>query len=215
MSQVPGGTRTTTLGVVLGNAVPLIGVFAFGWGLHSILVAYWLESGVVGGSFVAKIRRSEGTDNPDGLPSMSFDGSSIESFIGRPNKKIASYFIGHYSFFWVVHGVFVFFYPLFLGIEFASPRDVLYAMPSLVAYHAVSYWINFIGGGEYERMGPVTLMVEPYRRVLVLHLTILGGGRLVILFGTPVGLLAALVVLKTVLDLRGHWSEHDRSRQMP
>ena len=79
--------------------------------------------------------------------------------------------------------------------------------------HAVSYRVNFVGDREYERAGPVTLMVEPYRRVFVLHVTVVSGAFGVALVGSPVGALVVMVVVKTLLDLRGHWQEHDRARQ--
>jgi hypothetical protein len=54
---------------------------------------------------------------------------------------------------------------------------------------------------------------EPYRRVFVLHVTVVSGAFGVALVGSPVGALVVMVVVKTLLDLRGHWQEHDRARQ--
>ena len=82
----------------------------------------------------------------------------------------------------------------------------------LLTYHAVSYRVNYIGQGEYRHTGPVTLMVEPYRRVLVLHLTVLLGGAALSKLGAPVGALAVLVLTKTALDLWSHRKEHERAR---
>jgi len=209
-----GDPRTATAGLVLANAVPLVGVVGFGWDLHSLLVGYWLESGVVGLAFVARIRRAEGTDDPEDLPSFSLNDEPVGSFVGRPTRLIAVFFVGHYGTFWIVHGVFVFLFPgIFPGMEPAAPRIVGVAAVGLAAYHAISYRINYVGRKEYERTGPVTLMVEPYRRVFVLHLTILFGALAVASVGAPVGALVVMVLAKTALDLRGHWKEHDRARR--
>lgn len=54
--------RTAVAGLLLANLVPLVGVLGFGWNLHSLLVIYWLESGVVGTAYVAKILRAGGDD---------------------------------------------------------------------------------------------------------------------------------------------------------
>lgn len=210
------GSRVAVAGLVVANAVPLVGVVALGWDLHSLLVVYWLESGVVGASFLAKILRATGEDDPASLPSMSFNDRPVRAFANAPNVAVARFFVGHYGVFWLVHGVFVLGFPLwFADVPFASPSVVALAAVGLVAYHGVSYRRNFVGRREYERTGPATLMVEPYRRVLVLHLTIVVGAFVVAGVGASVGALAVMVVAKTVLDLRGHWKEHDRARRRP
>jgi hypothetical protein len=51
-------------------------------------------------------------------------------------------------------------------------------------------------------------MGQPYARVVVLHLTIIGGGFLVMALGAPVLGLLLLVVLKIGVDLAAHLREH-------
>lgn len=53
-------------------------------------------------------------------------------------------------------------------------------------------------------------MQQPYGRVMVLHLTILGGAFLMAALHSPVVGLLLLVVLKIVLDLRGHFKERKK-----
>lgn len=207
-------SRLAMSGLVLANAVPLVGVISFGWDIHSLLVVYWVESGVVGIQSVLKILRATGTDDSEALPSMSFNDRSVGSFIGAPNRRIARFFVSHYGGFWLVHGLFVFVLPQsFPGVRFARVDVVGLAAVGLAIYHAISYRTNFIGREEYARTGPVTLMVEPYRRVFVLHVTIVLGGFGVAALGAPVGALAVMVLAKTALDLRGHWTEHDRAQR--
>ena len=206
--------RTAIVGLVLANLVPLVGVVGFGWDLHSLLVVYWLESAVIGAAYVAKIRRAEGEDDPDELPGVKLNDKPLDSFVGKPNGKVASYFVSHYGGFWLVHGFFVFIFPFaFPGMEMASPTVVGMALVGLVAYHAVSYRINYLGQCEYEHNGPVTLMIEPYRRVLVLHVTVILGAFAIVELGVPVAALVVMVLVKTLLDLRGHLKEHDRARR--
>ena len=208
------GSRTATAGLVLANTVPLVGVLTLGWDLHSLLVVYWLESGVVGAASVAKICRAAGEDDPAELPSIRFDDRSVASFVGLSNRRIAGFFVSHYGVFWLVHGVFVLlFFVVLPGVEPGSPSVVGTASVGLVAYHAVSYRTNYVGEREYERNGPVTLMFEPYRRVFVLHATVVLGALAVVAVGAPAGALAVMVLVKTVLDLRGHWKEHVRAQR--
>lgn len=52
-------------------------------------------------------------------------------------------------------------------------------------------------------------MHAPYRRVIVMHLTLIFGGWIVLLMGVPTGALIVLLALKTVFDLQAHRREHD------
>lgn len=208
------GPPTAAAGLVLANAVPLVGVVSFGWDLHSLLVVYWLESAAVGVASVAKILRAEGEDDSAKLPSLELNDRPVRSLVGWSKRRIASFFVFHYGTFWIVHGVFVLgFAVMFPALPPASPSVVGLAGVGLAAYHAVSYRANYVGEREYERSGPVTLMVEPYRRVFVLHATIVVGAFAVAAIGAPVGALVVMVLVKTVLDLRAHWKEHARARR--
>lgn len=208
------GSRTATAGLLVANLLPLVGVVGFGWDLHSLLVGYWLESGVVGVAFAARILRAEGEDDPEALPSFSLNDRPVASFVGASNRGVAAFFAVHYGTFWVVHGAFVFVFPFtFEGLAPASPAVVGVAVVGLAGYHLVSYRVNYLGEAEYARTGPVTLMVEPYRRVFVLHLTVVLGAFAVASVGAPVGALIVMVVVKTALDLRGHRREHDRAQK--
>lgn len=214
MAGSRGGRRAVAAGLIAANLIPLVGVLGFGWDLHSLLVVYWLESAVVGVEAVAKILRSQGQDDPEDLPDLKFNDRPVSSFAGRSKGSIAAFFVFHYGLFWAVHGLFVFiFAATFPGLELASARIVLPAAAGLALYHVASYQLNYIQDGEYLRSGPVTLMVEPYRRVTVLHLTIVGGGFVIGWLGVRVGLIALMVAVKTVLDLHAHIKEHDRARQ--
>jgi hypothetical protein len=51
------------------------------------------------------------------------------------------------------------------------------------------------------------LMSQPYGRIVVLHLTIMGGGFLMMALGSPTVGLVLLVVLKIGLDLSAHLRE--------
>ena len=46
--------------------------------------------------------------------------------------------------------------------------------------------------------------MQPYQRVVVLHVTVLAGGFVVLLLGQPTLALVLLVLLKTGADLRAH-----------
>ena len=94
----------------------------------------------------------------------------------------------------------------------ASIGTILFALVALVISHGVSYWINFLRGGEYRRVSPAAQMFAPYGRLVVLHITIIVGGMAISILGAPVAAIAILVGLKILLDLGFHLAEHRRAQ---
>jgi hypothetical protein len=82
---------------------------------------------------------------------------------------------------------------------------------ALVVSHAFSFGYNYLWRGEFRSSSLQGLMQQPYGRVVVLHLTILGGGFLVMALKSPTAGLVLLVVLKIILDVRSHWKERRRA----
>ena len=227
--------RATSSGVAVAalivvNLLPLVGVVWWGWDMWTILVLYWIENGIVGAFNVAKILRADGT-TPAGRGGMRFDGRPIET-AGR--GPLAGFFVLHYGIFWVVHGVFVLtFLPLVTGISLdpevvispdgsignpfelfrsAGPdwRLVAIGAVGMALSHGASFAFNFLGRGEYRSVSPSQLMLAPYSRLVVLHVTIIVGAMASAWIGAPIGALIVLVVLKIGLDLFFHLREHAR-----
>jgi hypothetical protein len=213
-------------GLVAVNAVPLVGVLVFGWSLHALLIIYWLESGVIGALNVPKILLAAGSAVP-GSFSATINGRQVDlSGPAEPraglhvyptNVPTAGFFLLHYGIFWIVHGVFVLSFPAFAPGTGAgtgggfSVATVLLGVAGMVVSHAGSFLTNFVGRGEYRATSPGVQMKEPYRRVIVLHLTVIFGAFGVSMLGVPLVALALLVALKTVADLRAHLREHGRA----
>jgi hypothetical protein len=82
-----------------------------------------------------------------------------------------------------------------------------WALLALAASHIYSFAINYVGAGEYRRADASQLLFQPYGRVVVLHVTILGGAFILALMKSPVGGLVLLVVLKTAMDAFAHLRE--------
>ena len=83
----------------------------------------------------------------------------------------------------------------------------------LVISHGVSFVNNFVGRSEYLRITPQEQMMQPYQRVIMLHVTVLAGGLVVLLLGQPTLALVLLILLKTGADLRAHVMEHLRAQK--
>lgn len=201
--------------LILINIMPLIGVLFLGWHVGSLLILYWAENIVVGAFNVLKLitlRTNSGLEK-------------IQSVVMIP------FFIVHYGGFTFVHGVFVFLLASKFGtghFEEVMPwdnggvseqvRDLItpwlwgsFAM--MWISHGVSFVTNYLGKGENRNITPSKLMIGPYKRVVILHLTILFGAGAAFVLGQPIGLLIVMVCLKTAVDLRLHWAEHLRDGQ--
>jgi hypothetical protein len=181
--------------LIAANLVPLYGVLFIGWRVFPLLFLYWFENVIIGMFNVLKML----TCNP-----------------GPKNKisKIAviPFFCVHYGLFTLVHGIFIF--VMFGGeVEVQSlwSIGVGWAVLDLFVSHGISFAINYIKGGEYKRTNLNKLMQEPYGRVVIMHLTIIGGGFLMTVLQSPVAGLIMLVLIKIVLDLRAHVSQHFRN----
>jgi hypothetical protein len=79
---------------------------------------------------------------------------------------------------------------------------------ALVLSHGASFLVNYLGRGEYRTTSPAGLLFAPYGRLVILHVTIVLGAFLIFAAGTPVAVVALLVVLKTAFDLALHLREH-------
>jgi hypothetical protein len=130
------------------------------------------------------------------------------------------FFILHFGFFMAGHGVFVLLLstPAPFGGEISaheilseSIRPVLFGTGALFASHAFSFATNFLGRGEWRRARVEQLFVEPYSRIVLMHVAILAGALPVIWLGGPAPLLLVLTVLKTGFDARAHLRERRRA----
>jgi hypothetical protein len=188
--------------LVLVNLVPLVGVIHFGWRVFDVLALFWAENLIIGAITVFR------------MGALLVLRSVWAALFAIP------FFIMHYGAFSTVHGVFV--YAFFappdahrgalsgLATMLLRPDDLFWPFLALCASHLVSFVVNFLRAGEYRRVELDELMMLPYRRIMLLHLCLIGGGMFAIHAGETMPALAALVFLKIVLDAWTHLEEHRR-----
>lgn len=195
----------TAIALLAANLVPLYGVLALGWEVFPLVLLFWLENVVIGVLNVARM--------------LCVDPRDAAAWAAK--VIMVPFFCFHYGMFTAVHGMFVF--GLFGGEAFGKVRGLQLLEPTeravhayglelavgaLAASHLFSFLWNYIGRGEYRRASVPALMAQPYGRVVVLHLGILGGGFAATALGSPVWALLLLLGLKIGLDLRAHLKEH-------
>ncbi len=175
MVSVPGPAtiRFSLAVLVLANLLPLGGVLFFGWSVFQVMALFWLENVIVGAYNLLR------------MATQILKGQFAIIVL-------MAFFTVHYGMFCAVHGLFVMGIfghdqPIPGGKIQASPlaafalmeqmieADATYwwATIGLVASHGVSFLVNFLGSGEWKRVDASTLMFAPYKRVVILHLTIL------------------------------------------
>ena len=234
--------RSSAIALLLANAVPLLGVVLLGWDAFSVVALYWFENVIIGAVNVLKMITCAPDPNEIDWSklgstkqvaamkeALAKSGQSVDTalLVHHGSKFFfVPFFVVHYGMFCFVHGIFVFVMfghedlmdgsPLHVASQFAHlarGEHLTWAALALAASHLWSFAVNYIGHGEYRRTAVPLLMIQPYGRVIVLHVAILFGGFVTMAIGSPMGLLVLLVVGKTVLDLKFHLREHERNAQ--
>ena len=195
-------SRISLAALIVANLVPLFGVLFTSWELADVMVLFWAESAVIGFYTLLK---------------MAVVGKWFAIFIGL-------FFVGHYGGFMAGH--FLFIYEIFVRASYArgtAPGAVealsqLFtplwpAFLALFASHGISFALNFLGRGEYQRTTVSKLMAAPYGRIVLMHVTLIFGGWVVMLLNNPLPALVLLIVLKVAADLRAHYGERGVKKQ--
>ena len=72
----------------------------------------------------------------------------------------------------------------------------------------LSLIFNYLGKGEWKVQTVAQLFSSPYKRIIVMHLTLLLGMFASFIFGQSIFILLIFVALKIVVDLRAHVQQH-------
>jgi hypothetical protein len=178
--------------LVLSNLIPLFGVLFFGWSVSTILILYWSENVIIGFFNVIKMVLAKG------------EAKKRQTY---QRFYLIGFFIVHFGIFTFGHGAFVF---SFFGTENPSFKSLLPALLPLFISHGISMAVHFFKNGEYARVSYESLFFQPYKRVVIMHLTIIFGAWAALAFNLPSMVLVVLVILKIAVDILFHKREHIR-----
>jgi len=207
--------------LLVANAMPLVGVLFFKWDAFLIVLLYWAENVAVGFYNVLKMATLKVAHPAEHLGKLF----------------MIPFFVIHYGGFTGIHGVFVMAmfkknpdifpkgptWPCFLAFVQillntiaqawrAIPVNARWVIAAMFVSHGISFAYNYLYKGEYAAITGEKLMGQPYARVVVMHIAIIFGGFLTAAFGSPVGLLVMLVVMKTLIDVALHNRQHKTVR---
>jgi hypothetical protein len=205
--------------LLLANLIPIAGVVWLDWQVFDILFLYWTESVIIGAVNVLRMISSQAANPLAGMfpkrRTAQIDAALDQLSQALPMRKIKwfiiPFFVLHYGMFCYGHltAVVVFFSGSGIGawrdaiLDFGD-RAFWIAVALIAVSHLYSYYVNFLGKGEFRRTGLGTLMNRPYGRIVTMHLAIIFGGFFVVWLGNPLPMLVVLIVVKSVLDLRLH-----------
>lgn len=185
------------LGLIGLNLVPLIGVLFGDWQSFDLIFLYWLENVMIGVFSLARM-----IVRPYGHPlDLIFP------------LLIAPFFVLHFGAFCWGHGTFVvsLFGPESLSgsdltataLTTITDRGLLLPLAALATIHALD-WLRDVRNRGLGADDLKALMLHPYRRIVVLHVTIIGAGFALGALDEPTVGLLALVLLKSASDI-WHW----------
>ena len=78
----------------------------------------------------------------------------------------------------------------------------------LLISHGISYWRNYIENEEYKKISAAEQLFKPYGRVIAMHFIILISAFVIMGLGYSLYTATVLIVIKTVIDLFTHNTEH-------
>ncbi len=193
-------TYPSVLLLILVNSIPIFGILFLEWNIFSILFLYWLESIVIGFFNILKMY-------------------AIEKEKAIP---LIILFIIHYGGFNFVHLVFIisFFAPknifignfiLDIGTFFDFIDIIILALIPLFISHGTSLFLNFFKEKEYLKTRLIKQMNMPYKRVVVMHLSIIFSGFFISTYKQGTIIIVLLVLLKIIFDALGHIAEHNKT----
>jgi len=212
-----GGFITIIL-MIAANITPLIGIILYGWNPFIILFIYWFESAVIGFFNILKMLTSGAVQEKKFSPG----DFTIACFL-------SAFFTVHYGMFMFVHGIFLtVFYFMFTDISLLDsvfndfnfsfifggflPEDFtvlafieseLFPMASLLVYHIIYFFAGFIFTGEFDENRAQDYMMRPYKRIVIMQLTIILGAFALFLSGfKSTAFIVIWIIMKILGDLK-------------
>lgn len=184
--------------ILLLNLIPVGGVLWLGWDASQILVLYWVENVVIGGLSLVRILTA-GDRTPVG-PDHQLDSP----------LATGCFFVVHYGIFTLVHGVLTLVLaarllgggaPLWTHV-FANP-GFHWAVAAVAVLQGVGLARDWWMSGLWRRSSPFAEMFRPYPRIVVMHVTVLGGAWMLSELSAPAGAVLILCVAKGVIEVIG------------
>ncbi|KUK75985.1 MAG: hypothetical protein XD93_1165 [candidate division WS6 bacterium 34_10] len=183
------------------NLIPIYGVFYLDWNVYDIIFLYWIENIVIGIFNVVMMACAQREARYSiERPALKY---SSYNFYGVKEKDLTKFFIGLYTVFLIVHGVFLItvFGKLPSIIIKKDFNGLITYLVSLLSVYLFSLIFDYFGKKQNTVTSKASLMWKPFLRVLVIHMVILLGYGFV---GNR-KLISIFIVVKIIADLILYW----------
>ncbi|PIR76751.1 MAG: hypothetical protein COU32_00430 [Candidatus Magasanikbacteria bacterium CG10_big_fil_rev_8_21_14_0_10_42_10] len=211
----------STYTLIGANLLPLIGVLFFSWSLTEILLIFWAETAIVGFFTFWKILLSKKIDDQEVQTIQKLKESNPEKYNGLKPGKTTKFFLSvffpvHFGGFMMGHAFFLIalFGDVGTPLQHIDMKGILFSLSTLFISHLFSFFMNYIGKKEYLLYSPQQLILQPYKRIVIMHMAVLFGGIFAEALGTPIYALIILILGKIVVDLFSHAHEHKEVNQL-
>jgi len=183
--------------LIILNAVPIYGVFMWDWKSFDLIFLYWLENIIIGVMMILRILARR-YSHPIELAMPLF---------------MAPFFSFHFGLFCYVHGMFVI--GLFgkeitgelvgmaipeIILPLIETRHLFWPVMALFAFQIID-WMRDISERGFGSDSIKEITSAPYRRIVVLHITILASGFALGALNEPLIGLLLLIAFKTGMDI--------------
>ncbi len=196
-SEVARAYRDPLSWVSLGvDLLPILAVFAFGWGATPLVALYWLENLVIGAFTIFRMI-----------------GTAIASLASLAMALfMVPFFFVHYGMFCFVHGVFI---RLFAGGEeggvlgpvslirwaLGTAPEMLWFVAAIAGVSLLYYVFDFLARGDYKTSNPQIEMFSPYGRIVTLHIAIILGAGVAFTLNEPLAGVLLLILIRVVFGI--------------
>jgi hypothetical protein len=212
--------------LIAANLLPLVGVFLWEWDLYFLMVLYWSESAIIGFFGIVSIILETRILSVLLVPffcvhfgmfmmihfffiTMMFSPPWARS-MNLPETEILSRLLWEQGlwvpvlFLFISHAASFFLNRLKLLNQ--APKETDNAVPEETAAKLPVPAANFVR--KFVRVPSKDLMAAPYRRVVVMHLTIIFGAILAVIFQSNKAAFVLMILLKIGADLYSHVHVH-------
>jgi len=184
----------SVIALLIANLLPILGLTFSEWSVFAVIFVYWLENAIIGVYNIFKM-----------------------FLMGPQGVALIGFFTLHYGIFMTAHIAILcsLFFPPVAGhgahtleiLDIYFPR-VQWAFWALVASHGISFYFNFLKRKEYEGRNAMLQMLQPYKRILVMHFGLLLGGLLITTTHASPQTFLIFILGKVAWDLFTHLKEH-------
>ena len=218
LSRIVPGDLTSNpplLSLLTANIITIVLAILENWDLATVLFTYWAQSVIIGIFTVFTLFSADTRELAAdmGRSQAEAGGNPIvgERYVWFYKVFVAGFFALHYGLFHWAYYAFIVESGLFGTVDFANAG--LWASCALFFFNHLYSCIYYRTSERQGGMFITREFIQPYNRIIPMHLTIIFGSILVLVlgfFGISTGLpvLILFLFLKTWMDIRMHLRKH-------